>query len=117
MVRIPNNKNNKEECIMHKKKKIKTIIVEKYKYDNDDDDYGITLAPELLLKLLEFAYAEATSDEQLHAIVTRAHIMSHHHDDNGECLYMEHYPALVTEPAKVELPVVEAPTEATTTTA
>lgn len=27
---------------MHKKKKIKTIIVEKFKYDNDDD-YGITL--------------------------------------------------------------------------
>ena len=80
---------------MHKKKKVKTIIVEKYKYDNDDD-YGITLAPELLLKLLEFAHTEAKTDEQLHAIVTRAHILSHHHDDDV-CLYMEHYPALVTE--------------------
>ena len=97
---------------MHKKKKVKTIIVEKYKYDNDDD-YGITLAPELLLKLLEFAHIEAKSDEQLHAIVTRAHILSHKDED---CLYMEHYPLLVTEPiVTIETPVEvtseETPTE------
>lgn len=86
---------------MHKKKKIKTIITEKFRY-NDDDDYGITLAPELLLKLLEFAHTDATSDEQLHAIVTRAHILSHR---DHECLYMEHYPMLVLEPAvAVETP-------------
>lgn len=78
---------------MHKKKKIKTIIIEKFKYD--DDDYGVTLAPELLLKLLEFAHTEATSDEQLHAIVTRAHMMSHNDDDI--CLYMEDYPKLVMD--------------------
>lgn len=90
---------------MHKKKKVKTIIVEKYKYDNDDD-YGVTLAPELLLKLLEFAHTEAKSDEQLHSIVTRAHIMSHRGD---ECLYMEHYPELVTDvvPVVVDVPVEE----------
>ena len=40
---------------MKKKKKVKTIIVEKFKYNNDDD-YGVTLAPELLLKL--FYYSE-----------------------------------------------------------
>lgn len=96
---------------MHKKKKVKTIIVEKYKYDNDDD-YGITLAPELLLKLLEFAHTEAKSDEQLHAIVTRAHILSHRDDD--ECLYMEHYPALITEVIPVVVPA-EATTEETPT--
>lgn len=100
---------------MHKKKKIKTIIVEKFKYDNDDnDDYGITLAPELLLKLLEFAHTEATSDEQLHAIVTRAHILSHNDDDY--CLYMEHYPQLVNNTTQnvevVEVPV-EVPVETT----
>lgn len=88
---------------MHKKKKVKTIIVEKYKYD-DNDDYGITLAPELLLKLLEYAHEEATSDEELHAIVTRAHILSHHDDDI--CLYMEDYPALITNAI---MPVVETP--------
>lgn len=88
---------------MNKKKKVKTIIVEKYKYDNDDD-YGITLAPELLLKLLEFAFSEAKSDEQLHAIVTRAHILSHHDDDI--CLYMEDYPALVTDAIPIEVPAV-----------
>ena len=76
---------------MHKKKKIKTIITEKFHYD---DDYGITLAPELLLKLLEFAHTEAKSDEELHAIVTRAHILSHKDHD---CLYMEHYPTLILE--------------------
>lgn len=93
---------------MHKKKKVKTIIVEKYKYNNDDD-YGITLAPELLLKLLEFAHMEAKSDEQLHAIVTRAHIMSHREDN---CLYMEHYAELVTDvvPVVVEVPVEEVAT-------
>lgn len=90
---------------MHKKKKIKTIIVEKFKYDNDDD-YGITLAPELLLKLLEYAHMEAKSDEELHAIVTRAHILSHHDDD--VCLYMEDYPALITNAI---MPVVETPVE------
>ena len=89
---------------MHKKKKVKTIIVEKFKYDNDDD-YGVTLAPELLLKLLEFAHTEAKSDEELHAIVTRAHILSHHDDDI--CLYMEDYPALVTN----AIPAVVAPVE------
>lgn len=89
---------------MQKKKKVKTIIVEKFKYDNDDD-YGITLAPELLLKLLEFAHEEAKSDEQLHAIVTRAHLLSHHDDD--VCLYMEHYPQLITE----VIPVKEVPSE------
>lgn len=88
---------------MHKKKKVKTIIVEKFKYD-DDDDYGITLAPELLLKLLEYAYTDASSDEELHAIVTRAHILSHHDDD--VCLYMEDYPALITNAI---MPVVETP--------
>ena len=77
---------------MHKKKKIKTIITEKFKY-GDDDDYGVTLAPELLLKLLEYAHTEAKSDEELHAIVTRAHIMSHNDDD--DCLWMEDYPALI----------------------
>lgn len=87
---------------MHKKKKVKTIIIEKFKYDNDDD-YGITLAPELLLKLLEYAHTEAKSDEELHAIVTRAHIISHHDDDI--CLYMEDYPALITNAI---MPVVEA---------
>jgi hypothetical protein len=94
---------------MHKKKKVKTIIVEKYKYDNDDD-YGVTLAPELLLKLLEYAHTEAKSDEELHAIVTRAHIMSHKDDDM--CLYMEHYPLLITPaiPA-VEEPVATLPVE------
>ena len=51
---------------MRKKKKVKTIIVEKFKYDSD---YGITLEPSLLLRLLEFAHQEAKSDEQLHAIV------------------------------------------------
>jgi hypothetical protein len=93
---------------MHKKKKVKTIIVEKYKYDHDDD-YGVTLAPELLLKLLEFARTESTSDEQLHSIVTRAHIMSHREDN---CLYMEHYPELVTDtvPVVVEVPVEEVAT-------
>lgn len=90
---------------MHKKKKVKTIIVEKYKYD-DNDDYGITLAPELLLKLLEYAHEEATSDEELHAIVTRAHILSHHDDDI--CLYMEDYPALITNAI---MPAVETPVE------
>lgn len=94
---------------MHKKKKIKTIIIEKFKYD-DADDYGITLAPELLLKLLEFAHTEATSDEQLHAIVTRAHMMSHNDDD--ECLYMEHYPKLVMETfAAPTAPMTESITE------
>ena len=95
---------------MHKKKKIKTIITEKFHY-NDDDDYGITLAPELLLKLLEFAHMEAKSDEQLHSIVTRAHILSHKDHD---CLYMEHYPMLVMEayPTKEEVvEVVEVPAE------
>ena len=96
---------------MHKKKKIKTIITEKYKY-GDDDDYGVTLAPELLLKLLEYAYSEAKSDEELHAIVTRAHIMSHKDDD--DCLWMEDYPMLVmsampttTEEVAVEQPKAE----------
>lgn len=94
---------------MHKKKKVKTTIVEKYNYD---DVYGITLAPELLLKLMEFAREEATSDEQLHAIVSRAHILSH--QDDGTCLYVEHYPQLVTNvpPVVVEEPV--EPAEPTT---
>lgn len=88
---------------MHtKKKKIKTIIVEKFKYD---DDYGINVDPALLLKLLEFAREEATSDEQLHTIVARAHLLSH--DD--ACLDMEDYEKIVTEPTVV------APTTATTT--
>lgn len=89
---------------MHKSKKVKTIIIEKFKYDNDDD-YGITLAPELLLKLMEFAHEEAKSDVQLHAIVTRAHLLSH--KDGDTCLYMEHYPQLITEviPVKEEVPV------------
>lgn len=77
---------------MHKKKKIKTIITEKFKY-GDDDDYGVTLAPELLLKLLEYAFTDAKTDEELHAIVTRAHIMSHNDDD--DCLWMEDFPALI----------------------
>lgn len=94
---------------MHKKKKVKTTIVEKYKYGNDDE-YGITLAPELLLRLMEFAHTEAKSDERLHAIVTRAHILSH--KSEGECLYMEHYPLLVTEllPPIEEVPVEEVAT-------
>ena len=91
---------------MHKKKKIKTIITERYKYNDDDNDYGVTLAPELLLKLLEYAHTEATSDEQLHAVVTRAHILSHQRDD--DCLWMEDYPLLITN----TIPAVETtPTE------
>ena len=94
---------------MHKKKKIKTIITEKFHY-NDDDDYGITLAPELLLKLLEFAHMEAKSDEELHAIVTRAHIMSHNDDD--DCLWMDDYPLLITPAVEVvEEPVATLPVE------
>ena len=102
---------------MHKKKKVKTIIIEKFKYDNDDS-YGITLAPELLLKLMEFAHEEAKSDEQLHAIVTRAHLLSH--KDGDVCLYMEHYPQLITEvipvkeeevPVEPEEPVATLPVE------
>ena len=97
---------------MHKKKKVKTIIVEKYKYDNDNNDnYGVRLAPELLLKLLEYAHSEATSDEQLHAIVTRAHVLSHQRDDD-DCLWMEDYPALITNAIPVVV-VTETPTEPT----
>ena len=91
---------------MHKKKKIKTVIIEKFKYDNNDDDYGITLAPELLLKLLEYAYTTASSDEELHAIVTRAHILSHQRDD--DCLWMDDYPMLITN---MITPTVETPAE------
>lgn len=93
---------------MHKKKKIKTTIIEKFKYDNDDD-YGITLAPELLLKLLEYAYTDASSDEELHAIVTRAHILSHGDDD--DCLWMDDYPMLITNAIPVNGTTVETPTE------
>ena len=93
---------------MHKKKKIKTTIIEKFKY-NDDDDYGITLAPELLLKLLEYAHTEAKSDEELHSIVTRAHILSHHDDD--DCLWMDDYPSLITNAiTPVETPAEPAAT-------
>lgn len=84
---------------MHKAKKIKTTIVEKFKYD----DYGISMDPTLLLKLLEFAHEEAKSDEQLHSIVSRAQMMS------DECLGMDHYSKLITEPTvpEVEEPPVE----------
>lgn len=86
---------------MHKAKKIKTTIVEKFKYD----DYGISLDPTLLLKLLEFAHEEAKSDEQLHSIVSRAQMMS------DECLGMDHYPKLIMEPTvpEAEEPPVESP--------
>ena len=94
---------------MHKNKKVKTIIIEKYKYDNNDDDYGITLAPELLLKLLEYAYTDAKSDEELHAIVTRAHILSHHDDD--VCLYMDDYQSLITNAIVTETPPAEVTVE------
>jgi hypothetical protein len=93
---------------MHKAKKIKTTIVEKFKYD----DYSISLDPTLLLKLLEFAHEEAKSDEQLHSIVSRAQTMS------DECLGMDHYSKLITEPTAPEEPpvppveiVVETPVE------
>lgn len=89
---------------MHKKKKIKTIIVEKFKYD--DDDYGITVEPSLLLKLLEFAYDDANSDEQLHAIVARASMLSHVDD----CLEMEDYHKIIAEPVMVEA-IAETPVE------
>ena len=87
---------------MHKAKKIKTTIVEKYKYD----DYSISLDPTLLLKLLEFAHEEAKSDEQLHSIVSRAQMMS------DDCLGMEHYSKLITEPTvpvAPEEPSIESP--------
>lgn len=87
---------------MRKHKKIKTIIVEKFKYDGED--YGITLAPELLLKLLEFAREEAKSDMQLHSLVSRAYTMAHKKDD---CLWMEDYEALISD----VIPVVETPVE------
>lgn len=96
---------------MRKKKKVKTIIVEKYKYD----DYGITVEPSLLLKLLEYAHEEASSDEQLHAVVARAHMLSHDED----CLEMEDYHKLIGVPTIIEVPVeveVEVPVEESTTT-
>lgn len=90
---------------MRKKKKIKTIIVEKFKYDND---YGITLEPSLLLKLLEFAHQEAKTDEQLHAVVARAHMLAHDED----CLEMEDYFKIINIPviAEVSSTPVETPT-------
>lgn len=97
---------------MHKTKKIKTIIVEKFKYD--DDDYGITVEPSLLLKLLEFAYDDAKSDEQLHSIVARASMLSH----GDDCLEMEDYHKIIAEPVVIEAPVevVEETTESTEAT-
>ena len=79
---------------MHKTKKIKTIIVEKFKYD----DYCITVEPSLLLKLLEFAYDDAKSDEQLHSIVARASMLSH----GDDCLEMEDYHKIIAEPVVIE---------------
>lgn len=77
---------------MRKKKKIKTIIVEKFNY-NHEHDYGVNMEPALLLKLLEFAHEEATSDEQLHSIVSKAHVLAHEKD----CLWMDDYHKLVSE--------------------
>jgi hypothetical protein len=88
---------------MRKNKKIKTTIIEKFNYN----DTGISIDPTLLLKLLEFAHTEAKTDEQLHSIVGRAHVLSH----AEECLGMDHYYTLVSEPVTpVETPV-EVPAE------
>jgi len=87
---------------MRKHKKIKTTIVEKFKYDGEE--YGIKLAPELLLKLLEFAREEAKSDIQLHSLVSRAYTMAQEKED---CLWPEDYEELIAE----VIPVKETPAE------
>lgn len=95
---------------MRKKKKVKTIIVEKFKYD--DDDLDIRIEPSLLLKLLEFAREEATSDEQLHSIVSKAHMLSHDED----CLDMDDYFKLVASPITINAVDKEStPVESTAT--
>lgn len=65
---------------MHKKK-IKKIIVEKFKYDNDDlvvkryslgDEYqGLNVCPKFLLKLLIHVRTLSMSDEEIGAVVDR----------------------------------------------
>jgi hypothetical protein len=80
---------------MHKKKKVKTIIVEKYKYDEESDGHhDISLYPDLLEKLLWFAHEPTTTAEQMHNIVVRMRLMMLDED----CLTVEHYDAIVTEP-------------------
>lgn len=92
---------------MRKKKTISTTIVEKFRYD----DYGISIEPALLIKLLEFAHEEAKTDEQLHSIVSRAHAIAYDHG----CLKMDHYYKLITDPTTPVEPtpieVLEEPTE------
>lgn len=76
---------------MDRKKKIKTIIIEKYKYDGDD---YLKLDPALLLKLLEFANDPAVTDDHLHAVVAAMQGMAATDDD--WCFDTTDYDTIIT---------------------
>jgi hypothetical protein len=79
---------------MYKKKKIKTIIVEKYN-NGENGNHEIKLYPDLLGKLFWYVRTEAKSDEQTQAMVNRMRLMMLDED----CLDLEAYEAIITEPA------------------
>lgn len=77
---------------MKKSKKIKKITVEKWKVK--DDEYGYSVDPAFLLKLLEYAKSDAKSDEELHSIVSRMGELAH--TDDHWCFTMKDWEDVIS---------------------
>lgn len=87
---------------MRKSKKVKTVIVEKYKFDGDE---YITLCPTLLKKLLMWAHSEAKSELHLHEAVDRVKDLM----DTHEVLHEHDYYHIVS-PEEETIPPMPVPT-------